>query len=519
MATPIRRFTQLQSQHPELTDSQLLNSNNQTAFTGKTDVVVAGAGILGLSSRRAVLRFRRSESPLSPFSSFTTGEVLPCDYLLRLFGLKDGLHWYKVDQEDREVTAYDFGGLDISFQVDRRMSELFMTRNMWAQSIGVNVYHGVAVDFEIPEGGSIMGNLDDMPSFGSFTTPKEKFDADSGWPNTDAYWTYFREKDLSNIDGRLLAGNYPPRSTSASPRAGGAPQPAPPRTSSPAPASYPRCSPAVRNDFKLPADLSAHGAGEAEFNFFRKRYPAIDTLLSDSFELLPGYYDGRTYFVRKGLAYRSPVVAGEGWLAIGNSASFTNPLISPRINVGLGGAWRAANLTAEVFAAPVHEARTVMAAAAESHQEFLHDFMLPRLNNMNRMWYNAFRDHRVFEALPRTLWSVSFHPVDDHYSSEARVQFTEVDARWGIGAGLDEFQALSAEVLDVLDGINGGAPPSEEQVQKALAIMKQTVRERTETLPGNCWDRWLRQYDDKLQKVLLMAGDWGSKLARSGKLG
>jgi hypothetical protein len=34
MATPIRRFTQLQSQHPELTDSQLLNSNNQTAFTG-----------------------------------------------------------------------------------------------------------------------------------------------------------------------------------------------------------------------------------------------------------------------------------------------------------------------------------------------------------------------------------------------------------------------------------------------------------------------------------------------------
>ncbi|KAJ7355721.1 hypothetical protein DFH08DRAFT_933540 [Mycena albidolilacea] len=504
MATPIRRFTQLQSQHPELTDS---------------------------SSRRAVLRFRRSESPLSPFSSFTTGEVLPCDYLLRLFGLKDGLHWYKVDQEDREVTAYDFGGLDISFQVDRRMSELFM--NMWAQSIGVNVYHVILKDCSNSIGIGIDARMVcDASGFSRRLTSKfgarEKFDADSGWPNTDAYWTYFREKDLSNIDGRLLAGNYPPRSTSASPRAGGgslgsflAPQPAPPRTSSPAPASYPRCSPAVRNDFKLPADLSAHGAGEAEqkFNFFRKRYPAIDTLLSDSFELLPGYYDGRTYFVRKGLAYRSPVVAGEGWLAIGNSASFTNPLISPRINVGLGGAWRAANLTAEVFAAPVHEARTVMAAAAESHQEFLHDFMLPRLNNMNRMWYNAFRDHRVFEALPRTLWSVSFHPVDDHYSSEAKVQFTEVDARWGIGAGLDEFQALSAEVLDVLDGIDGGAPPSEEQVQKALAIMKQTVRERTETLPGNCWDRWLRQYDDKLQKVLLMAGDWGSKLARSGKLG
>jgi hypothetical protein len=180
------------------------------------------------------------ESTLSPFSTFTTGEIIPCDYLLRLFGLKDGLHWYKVDQEDREVTAHDIGGLDISFQLDRRMSELFMA--IWAQSIGVNVYHGVAVDFEIPEGGSITSNLDDHPSFASFTTPKvilkdssnsigtdidarivcdasgfsrrltskfgtrEKFD--SGW-NTDAYWTYFREKDTSNVDGRLLAWNYP----------------------------------------------------------------------------------------------------------------------------------------------------------------------------------------------------------------------------------------------------------------------------------------------------------------------
>jgi hypothetical protein len=127
--------------------------------------------------------------------------------------------------------------------------------------------------------------------------------------------------------------------------------------------------------------------------------------------------------------------------------------------------------------------------------------MLPRLDHMNRMWYNAFRNHRLFEAVPRTLLLVTFRTVDNHYSQEEKVQFTEADARWGIRTGLDEFQALSAEMLDVLDGTNGGASPSEVQVQKVLAIMERTVRERTEMWPENDWGRWLREYDDKLQKV------------------
>ncbi|KAJ7807317.1 hypothetical protein B0H14DRAFT_2873817 [Mycena olivaceomarginata] len=394
---------------------------------------------------------------------------------------------------------------------------------MWAQSIGVNVYHGVAVDFEIPEGGSITSNLDDHPSFAthpnSIGTDIDACDAsgfsrrltskfgvremfDSGW-NTDA--------TPANVDGRLLAWNCPATkhicflegwgwfigliSWHHAPLANLMDLVSHVIASAAAGVPAEECSCpyefitsigwAVRNDFKLPDDLSAYGAGEAEqkFNFFRKRYPAIDPLLTDSFELLPGYYDGRTYFVRKRLAYLSPVVAGEGWLAIGNSAGFTNPLISPGINAGIGGAWRAANLTAEVLAAPVQEARTAMIAAAESHQTFMHDFMLPTLDHMNRMWHNAFRDHRLFEAVPRTLWSVTFRTVDNHYSKEEKVQFTEADARWGIGAGFDEFQALSAEVLDVLD------------VQKALAIMERSM------WPENHWGRWLREYDDKLQKV------------------
>ncbi|KAJ7903171.1 hypothetical protein B0H13DRAFT_1882233 [Mycena leptocephala] len=509
---PIRRFTELQRQHPELTESQLLNSNNKRAFASKADVVVAGAGILDMK----IEVFEKSSSPvqkigestLSPFSTFTTGDILPHNYLLRLFALKDGLQFYSLDQKGRKITAHDIGGLDISYLLDRRMSELFMT--MWAQSIGINVYHGISVDFEIPVDCSITKglsevHLDTAPRLRRLTSKfgaREKFE---GW-NTRAYWTYFREKDGGNVDNRLLGWNYPATKHLCFPEgwgcaAAGVPADELPSTcilSETFACPYERITSigwAVRDDFKLPADLSAYGPGEAEqkFNFFKSRYPTIETLLNDSYELLPGYYGGRTYFVKKGLSYRSPVAAGEGWLAIGNSAGFTNPLISPGINAGVAGAWRAANLTAE--------ARAAMTAAAKDHQTFMHDFALPRLYNMNRLWYNSFRDHRLFEAGPRTLWSVSFEEVDDHYYGEKGEKYTETDAQWMLGSGLDEFQALCSEVLDVLDGANGGAPPSEEEVQKVLAISRRIVRERTERWPKNQWGRWLRQYDHKLEKV------------------
>jgi hypothetical protein len=49
----------------------------------------------------------------------------------------------------RSVISEDIRGLDLSFQLDRRMSELFLT--MWAQKMGIDVYHGVDIGFEIAE--------------------------------------------------------------------------------------------------------------------------------------------------------------------------------------------------------------------------------------------------------------------------------------------------------------------------------------------------------------------------------
>ena len=114
MATkPFRRFTEQKSKSPELSDSMLLNSNNGTKFTGNADVIVAGAGIIGLLyainlkhisrhlkievfERSQVLIHKIGESTLSSFTRLVGG-ILPHDCLLRIFGLKNGLQFCCID--------------------------------------------------------------------------------------------------------------------------------------------------------------------------------------------------------------------------------------------------------------------------------------------------------------------------------------------------------------------------------------------------------------------------------------
>ncbi len=94
----------------------LLNSNNHAQFSSQADVVVVGAGIIGLcyaiklktlSPETKISVFEKSNAPaqkigestLSSFSRFTSGTMLPNDYLFRLFGIKDGLQFYCLDKE------------------------------------------------------------------------------------------------------------------------------------------------------------------------------------------------------------------------------------------------------------------------------------------------------------------------------------------------------------------------------------------------------------------------------------
>jgi len=91
----------------------------------------------------------------------------------------------------------------------------------------------------------------------------------------------------------------------------------------------------------------------------------LQRLIDGSYEPLPNYYGTQTYFVRKAMAYRNPVV---GWLAIGNSASFTNLPISPGMNAGIVGAIYAATLIQNIFAAPSSDRLPVLRRCPQLQQ-------------------------------------------------------------------------------------------------------------------------------------------------------
>ncbi len=579
-AGPIRWFTGFRSDHPELSDSMLLNSNNRTRFTGDADVVVAGAGIVGLcyaihlkniSPHLKIEVFEKSpapiqkigESTLSSFTKFTNGEILPPAFLLRLFGLKDGLQFYCIDQHGLSVTSQDIGGLDLSFQLDRRMSELFMT--MWAQDMGINVYHGVDIGFEVAKEDGFLTSINHHAE-GSFKAPRvvlkdssrsigthvgarlvcdatgfsrgltskfgnrEKY---AGW-NCDAYWAYFKEKDTANIESRLKHWEYPATKHICFPEGWGwfikliSWHHAPlcnlmdlvvyviKCAKEGVPANQIPCTNelshmfgcpyefitsigfAVRNDYKLPESLDTYGAteGERKFKYFQRKYPTLDRLMNGNYDLLPGYYGERTYFVKKSLAYRSPVVAGEGWLAVGNSAGFTNPLISPGINAGIGSAFFAATLTEKILAAPKEYSKEVMQRSAVQYQAYVHDFVMPRLHQMNRMWYNMFRDHRLFEALVRCYWALGVGDIEAGYGEK----FILEDLKWLVGAGGDDFQQFCGKVLAIM-APSDGAALSEQAVEKVQELSHQCLSRRSKLYPRNKWGRHLREYDDRFQKI------------------
>jgi hypothetical protein len=194
------------------------------------------------------------------------------------------------------------------------------------------------------------------------------------------------------------------------------------------------------------------------------------------------------------------VVAGEGWFAIGNSAGFTNPLISPGINAGVGSAVLAATLTKNILSAPSNAgSEAEMQKSIQVYQAYSHDFMLPRLHQMNRYWYNMFRDHRLFEVLIVCYWVLAIRDIDEQYDNE----FDEEDLKWLVGAGGDEFQKFCQEVLKIV------APHSsdllrhvgEEVVEKMQALSKNCLKLRCASYQGNNWGRHLRRHGDLLQRV------------------
>jgi hypothetical protein len=261
---------------------------------------------------------------------------------------------------------------------------------------------------------------------------------------------------------------------------------------------------AVRNDHHIPSDivLGQYGQSEAEqkFTYFQRKYPTLNWLMTETYELLPNYYGKQTYFIRKALAYRSPVVAGNGWFAVGNTAGFTNPLISPGMNAGIETAFLAATLTGEVLDVPGSQREEVMMLRAAKYQSWTHDYMMSCLQQMNRYWYNMFRDHRLFEALVPCFWATGVGAVED-IQFQRDSEFTSADLGWVVGSGLDRFQEFAKVILNILEPPVEGSTLTDEIIAQIQNLSQECLLERASQFPANKWGSYLRKYDNQLQRV------------------
>ncbi|RYP73519.1 hypothetical protein DL771_003558 [Monosporascus sp. 5C6A] len=410
-----------------LNDAQILNSNNAAGsdLPNQSDVVIAGGGIHGLiyAIHSAKLKpgnlsislieknskpgYKIGESTLPVFAMWCKMHGLTAEYLLRIFGVKDGLAFYFLDRENPGKYS-DFlingtpGHYLSGYQLERPISELLLT--LLAQRNGVNVYHGKKINFgaSTVEGGvqnskikiaeaKVDGKpvatidtsllVDATGRFRQLASKNASLHRFEGF-NTDAFWGYFTcLKDESKIPFRYHEGSHTNHwcfpegwfwvirllSWQGNPTANlmdmltylldcaeaGLPGDQIPSTEELANMFglkfqwVTSIGVAARNDVQYPEDMSEYGSTEAErkFNYFVRKYPLIKESMAN-FELIENLYGpGTTWFVRKTLTYQSPVVSGPGWFAIGDACGFTNPLYSPGINVGMASSTYAAELT------------------------------------------------------------------------------------------------------------------------------------------------------------------------------
>ncbi|KAI9708956.1 MAG: hypothetical protein M1820_003650 [Bogoriella megaspora] len=410
-----------------LNDAQILNSNNAAGSEVPTDadVVVVGGGIHGLIYSIHAARYRPGnlnisvieknskpgykigESTLPLFSLWCKMFGLTGEYMLRIFGLKDGMSFYFLDRENQrnytDFASNGTPGLFLSgFQLERPVSELLFT--LLAQRSGVNVYHGKQVDFASSkvQGGIRKNKIEimaDKSGNGLAKTVDSSLLVDAtgrsrqlasknarlhrfeGW-NCDAFWAYFTcPKDESKIPFRFYEGantnhlcfpegwawviRLPSWEGSPIPNLmdmlsylldcakAGIPGDQIPSSEELAEKFGLKfrwvvsIGFAIRNDVKYPEDMSAYGSREAErkFNYFVQKYDLIKQFMTN-FELIEDHYGpGTTWIIRKTLTYSSPVVSGPGWLAIGDACGFTNPLLSPGITANMSTSTFAAELT------------------------------------------------------------------------------------------------------------------------------------------------------------------------------
>ena len=264
---------------------------------------------------------------------------------------------------------------------------------------------------------------------------------------------------------------------------------------------------AVRNDVKYPEDMSMYGTREAErkFNYFVQKYDLIKKFMGN-FQLIENLYGpNTTWIIRKSLTYQSPVVSGPGWLGIGDSCGFTNPLHSPGITAAMSTSTFAAELTHKALE-NAKAADNEIIAELEIRKAFTpyNDFakrLIPALNQMNKFNYVCFRDPRLGPQVS-CLWQFfagigipGWQLIRQDYNLSFKT-YVDHSVNWAWGSMVPEYDAVARKAIDLIAPIplEDAVPNSVvgEVIDYSNTIKKYAVDSNRFNFR---WDGLLRYYD------------------------
>ena len=179
----------------------------------------------------------------------------------------------------------------------------------------------------------------------------------------------------------------------------------------------------VRDDLDTAKDLPI----QKRFEHYVERYPALAWIL-EHYELVEKPYKEkrRPHAAFLGLAHDSTQTAGKGWVAIGDSAQFTNPLFSHGINYGSGTAYMAAKDTVKAL-----DQRNFSDSAFDNYRKY-GAAIYPVLLHETDMYYRSWAHPTGFE---KTLnLKLYFGALDvlqnDVYSDRDPYVFDLLNPKW-----------------------------------------------------------------------------------------
>lgn len=522
----------------------------RAADTEEVDVVVVGGGPIGLAyaiwlkrarpdtrivvvDRRERPGYKVGESTLSTTVRSLRSLGLSHTMLRRLFANKLGLaFWWVGPESEKPGTHIDVIEIEETFQVERRVLEVALLQ--CAAQMGIDVRTECRVDVTrsairarrstlqcvTPDGelrlsAAVVCDASGMASvipraLGRYRKPPDTIDANS-------YFGYFKRRANAELDHWDIAATrhlcFPEgwwwfitvcsweqmtdENLSAMIETMFEELPVEDGDEVPTRADY-----AARFDGKTEEivsigvvvrddlDDSKHLKPEDRFDHWVKKYPGVEYILRNYDRVEQPYGKHRAISTFQKMSHDLDTAAGDGWLAVGDSAFFVNPLFSPGLNFGNGTAYMAVQATIRALDTADSSRETF-----QSYATYIRAVGTALLRE-NEMLYRGFRSARSFE---RVLMLKFFFGITDilprgDFSPSDPYAYNLLDPRFT--------NSVQQTIAIMRDGEDRGEDPdvTAEKVATVVDALADWLRDQ-EVVKEAHIGRYFSHYTDDLRRV------------------